>query len=109
MIFGIKTRRDLIKENEELKKNVYTLEGRIKEMHSTPVTDIVTISHNIQKLTASIEYNTCRDVPIEYLKKDVVRKMVDLLYDHVEFDVHDHPHIPLTNILTATLYVSLRK
>ena len=89
MIFGIKTKKD--KRIEELEQMLYM------SHYKTP--RIISSEKNIITLAAKTMY------PIEYIKKDIARKMIDEIEQYIHYDVEEgeRDHKVLTGYLRIVI------
>ena len=95
--------------NRETKQKLREENIRLQEenrcLRSIPRPNICTIERNVQKICGCFEVNEkTLPIPEEYIKRDILRNMLDSLLPFIEYDFHDNGHGG--KIYTGTLYVA---
>lgn len=95
--------------NRETKRKLSEENIRLKEenrcLRSIPRANVCTIERNVQKVCGHFETGEkTLSIPEEYIKRDILRSMVDSLLPFIEYDFHDNGCGG--KIYTGTLYVA---
>lgn len=95
--------------NRETKRKLREENIRLKEenrcLRSISRANVCTVERNVQKVCGHFEMDEkTLSIPEEYIKRDILRSMVDSILPFIEYDFRDNGYGG--KIYTGTLYVA---
>ena len=93
--------------NFTTKRQLREENAKLRGMLSPYRQPIVSVERGVQKVSHAMIFEN--EIPVEYIKKQIVRGMADSLEPIIEWDIEDDITDPRRKNIRGTLYVAIRK